>query len=370
MSLTILQTLPALDVGGVERGTLEVAAALVKRGHRSIVVSSGGKLVKQLTDQGSEHIALPIGKKSLFTLRYVERLREIISAENISVLHSRSRLPAWISYLAWKSLKNNKRPRFITTVHGPYTVNSYSKIMTRGEGVIAISEYIREYILKNYPDTDTRKIEVIYRGVSPDEFSYGYQPSTKWLSSWAEQHPQLSGKFIITLPARITRWKGHEDFLEIINKSVARNMPVHGLVAGGPHPGKESFYRLLQDRAEKMGIKNHITFLGHRTDLKDIMAVSDVMFSLAREPEAFGRTALEALSLGKPVIAYDHGGAAEVLKEIFPEGRVTPNDTATAFRKLEEFFQALPAVNNHNPFTLDQMLAKTINLYEKLASST
>ena len=369
MQLTVIQTLPALNVGGVERGTLEIAAALVKKGHRSIVVSAGGRLVQQLVDQGSEHIALPIGEKSLFTLRHIYKLRDILSAENASILHARSRFPAWISYLAWKSMAPDLRPHFVTTVHGPYTVNSYSKIMTKGERVIAISEYIRDYILKNYPQTDEKKIQVIHRGVSPQEYPYGYQPDNQWLLDWNKQFPQLSGKFIITLPARVTRWKGHEDFLEIIRQALARKLPIHALVAGGPHNGKESFFHAIQDTAQKISIADHITFLGHRDDLKNILAVSDVVFSLAKEPEAFGRTALEGLSIGKPVIAYDHGGAAEVLREMFPEGRITPHDINAACDRLERFFNSTPLVKQHNPFTLDRMQTDTINLYESLLDS-
>lgn len=367
MSLTVVQILPALEVGGVEKGTLEVAAALVKRGHRSLVISAGGRLVMDLAAQGSEHITLPIGEKSLLTLRHIRRLREILATEKVSILHSRSRLPAWISYLAWKSMAINNRPRFVTTVHGPYTVNAYSKIMTRGERVIAISEYIRDYIINNYPDINVDRIELIYRGVSCEEFPYGYRPSTGWLVDWNRQHPQLAGKFIVTLPARVTRWKGHEDFLELIRLAVARGLPVHGLVAGGPPHGKEAFFRSLQTTTEKTGIRNCVTFLGHRNDLKEILAISDVIFSLARTPEAFGRTALEALSIGKPVIAYDHGGAAEILRKIFPAGRVSPLDPAAAASKLEEFFDTRPVVERHNPFTLERMLANTMELYEQLA---
>lgn len=369
MQLTVLQTLPALEVGGVERGTLEVASALVKSGHRSIVVSAGGQLVKQLVDQGSEHILLPVGKKSFFTLRYIKQLRELLITEKVSVLHSRSRMPAWISYLAWKYMDPVTRPRFITTVHGPYTVNRYSRIMTSGERVIAISEYIRDYILQNYPETDDKKIRVIHRGVSPDEFPRGYQPTPEWLTKWTQQHPELADKYIVTLPARVTRWKGHEDFLEIIRMASARGLPVHGLVAGGPHRGKEAFFNSLINSTAKSGLDSHLTFLGHRNDLKDIMAISDVVFSLAKDPEAFGRTALEALSIGRPVIAYNHGGAREVLNEIFPEGLVTPNDINSASTKLEGFIQSRPVVKKNNPFTLDRMLTKIIALYEELAGA-
>jgi glycosyltransferase involved in cell wall biosynthesis len=367
MLLNVVQILPALEVGGVERGTLEVASELVKRGHRSIVISGGGRMVNQLLSQGSEHITLPIGKKSLLTLRLVSRLRNILKNENVSVLHARSRLPAWISYLAWKTMEHDTRPAFVTTVHGPYTVNPYSRIMVRGEKVIAISNFIKDYIVSNYPETDINRIIVIPRGVSSDQYPYGYRPSSEWVADWNNQHPSLSGKYIVTLPARVTRWKGHEDFLQILKIALSENLPVHGLIAGGPHPGKESFLKELASSARNMGLDQHVTFLGHRDDMKEIMAISNVVFSLAREPEAFGRTALEALCLGTPVIAYNHGGAAEVMAAMFPVGAVTPLDINAATRKLKEFINQQPIVTNNNCFTLENMLSKTISVYENLS---
>jgi glycosyltransferase involved in cell wall biosynthesis len=367
MPLTVIQILPALEVGGVERGTLEVASELVKRGHRSIVISGGGRMVNQLLSQGSEHITLPIGKKSLLTLRLVSRLRNILKNENVSVLHARSRLPAWISYLAWKTMEHDTRPAFVTTVHGPYTVNPYSRIMVRGEKVIAISNFIKDYIVSNYPETDINRIIVIPRGVSSDQYPYGYRPSSEWVADWNNQHPSLSGKYIVTLPARVTRWKGHEDFLQILKIALSENLPVHGLIAGGPHPGKESFLKELASSARNIGLDQHVTFLGHRDDMKEIMTISNVVFSLAREPEAFGRTALEALCLGTPVIAYNHGGAAEVMAAMFPAGAVTPLDINAATRKLKEFINQQPIVTNNNCFTLENMLSKTISVYEGLS---
>ena len=365
MKLTVIQTLPALNAGGVERGTLEVAAELVRRGHRSIVISAGGRMVEKLLEQGSEHITLPLGKKSPFTFRYIFRLRRIIRESGAHILHTRSRLPAWLSYLAWKGLPEGSRPRFITTVHGPYTVNAYSRIMTRGETVIAISEFIKDYILKNYPQCDPDNIVVVPRGVAAEEFPYGFTPAANWIQQWQQQQPQLRNKFIITLPARITRWKGQADFVEVIAKLQASGLPVHGLVAGGAERRQQSFLQELKSRVTTLGANDSITFLDHRSDLREVMGVSDVVLSLAKEPEAFGRTALEALSLGKPVIAYDHGGAHEVLDAIFAEGLVPANDINSAVDKIRSFYQARPCVPQKNPFTLEKMLNNILSLYEK-----
>ena len=365
--LTVLQVVPALEAGGVERGTLEVAQALVRSGHRSLVASAGGRLVNKLVAAGSEHIVLPLGTKSLFTLRYLPRLRNILLKENVSIVHARSRMPAWMCYLALKSLPTRQRPHFVTTVHGPYTVNLYSGIMVRGECVIVISDYIRNYVLDNYPGTDQERVRLIHRGVSREQFPHGYHPPESWLSGWQKQHPRLAEKYIVTLAARITRWKGQEDFIEIIGAAKKCGLPVHGLVVGDPHPNKKSFYRQLQGIVKNMGLVDDITFLGHRDDLKEIMAISAVVLSLAGEPEAFGRTSLEALCLGTPVIAYNHGGAAEILNAIFPIGLVQPFDRAAVVDKLQEFFNDTPPVPDNNPFTLDVMLQKTLGLYESLA---
>src|SRR5574340_562156 len=151
--LTVLQLLPALESGGVERGTLEVADALVQRGHRALIMSGGGRLVAPLTKLGAEHYTWPIGVKSPRTLLLVHKLRRFLIEQQVDIVHARSRVPAWIAYLAWRGMEPAMRPRFVTTLHGMYGVNRYSRIMTRGEAVIAVSDTVREYILQNYPDT-------------------------------------------------------------------------------------------------------------------------------------------------------------------------------------------------------------------------
>ncbi len=362
-ALSIVQLLPALNVGGVERGTLEVAKELVKHGHRSIVISAGGRLVDELVGSGSEHIQLNIGRKSPLSLRHIPYLRRYFSKENIDIIHARSRLPAWLAYLAWKKMKQANRPRFITTVHGPYSVNPYSKVMTKGQKIIATSGFILKYITDNYPDVDKNKITLIHRGVSKTEFPFAFQPDENWLKIWHQQHPTISGKFILTMPARVTRWKGHEDFLDILAQLKQQNIPVHGLIAGGPHRRKTAYLEELKDKARTLGLKKEITFLGHRNDIKEIMSISNIVLSLAKEPEAFGRTALEALCLGRPVIAYDHGGAAEILAKMYPQGRIEPNDIAAVCDKIISFYKEPVPVADKNFFTLEKMLNETLSLY-------
>lgn len=364
--LTVLQILPALQGGGVERGTLEVGKYLVEHGHRSLVMSGGGRMVEQLEREGSEHFAWPIGKKSLWTLKLIWPLRQLLQEQKVDILHVRSRMPAWIAYLAWKGMDPETRPRLVTTVHGPYTVNAYGAVMTKGERVIAISEFIRSYILENYPAVSSEKIRLIYRGVDPGQFPHGYQPDETWQQRWLQQYPHLAGKKVLTLPARITRWKGQEEFVDLIARLKARGLPVHGLIVGEPHPRKRAFYEELLAKVAAFGLTDDITFTGHRSDLREIMAMSDIVFSLANEPEAFGRTTVEALSLGVPTIGYDHGGVGEQLAAILPEGRVPHGDMGRLEALTSRWLEHAPEVPKSQPFTLQHMLESTLRVYQEL----
>jgi glycosyltransferase involved in cell wall biosynthesis len=362
--------LPALESGGVERGTLEVGKYLVDHGHRSIVISAGGRMVEQLQHEGSEHLTWDIGRKSLFTLwRYIGRLRRFLRDEKVDILHIRSRMPGWVCYLAWRGMDPAKRPHLVTTVHGPYSVNRYGAVMSRGERVIAISDMIVAYVRTHYPNVAPEHIRLIPRGVDPDQFPHGYKPSEEWLAKWQADFPETTGRKLIVLPARITRWKGQEDFLQLMAQLVNSGLDVHGLIVGEAHPRRREFFEELQHQCSNLGLENHITFTGHRSDLKQIMAISDLVLSLSREPEAFGRVTLEALTLGKPVIAYDHGGVREQLAAILPQGAVPVGDVAAASKKAAEWIQKPPAVPTQNPFTLERMLSSTLKVYLELASA-
>ncbi len=367
--LTVVQVLPALDSGGVERGTLEVGKHLVEHGHRSIVISAGGRMVKQLVGEGSEHLAWDIGRKNPWILRFIPRLRRFLKNNRVDILHVRSRMPAWVCYLTWRGMNPATRPHLVTTVHGPYSVNAYSAVMTKGERVIVISEMINDYVLKNYPGVAPDKLRLIYRGVDPAQFPYGFKVGRRWLEQWARQYPWTLDKRLITLPARITRWKGQEDFIDFMAHLRASNPEVHGLIVGDVHPRRRQFLDALQERVSGLGLGEVITFTGHRADLKEIMAISDIVLSLSREPEAFGRTTIEALSLGIPVLGYAHGGVGEQLTAVFPEGAVALGDWRGAADKAAAWLDAPPRVADSHPFTLARMLDATLAVYVELANA-
>jgi glycosyltransferase involved in cell wall biosynthesis len=365
-TLTVLQVLPALESGGVERGTLEVGKHLVSLGHRSIVMSAGGRLVTKLEQEGSEHVQWAIGKKSIFTFKLISQLRRFLQEQQVDILHVRSRMPAWICYLAWKSLPKQTRPRLVTTVHGPYSVSPYSAVMTKGERVIVISDMIREYVLTNYPKTKPNHLRLIYRGVDAAEFTRGFTPDAYWLATWQAHFPQFAGKQLLTIPARLTRWKGQEDFIALIAALIKVGAPVHGVIVGEAQASKQDFLTTLQQQVQQAGINQHITFLGHRADVREVMAMSSIVYSLAKEPEAFGRTTIEALSMGVPVIGYNHGGVKEQLSALLPEGAIALNDQQALVALTQKWLLHPPQVAENTQFTLEAMLSKTYAVYGEL----
>ncbi len=371
-ALTVMQVLPELEVGGVERGTVEIARALVAAGHRAIVVSGGGRLVGELNALGAEHVTLGIGVKRPWSLRHAATLARLMHARNVDVVHARSRLPAWLAWFARGLLPKTRRPRWVTTVHGPYTVNRYSRIMVSGERVIAISDFIRDYVAQHYPEVSPAAVTVIPRGVDRAAWPYGYVPPRSWQDRFFAEHPALLERTLLAMPARLTRWKGQADFLELLARlRAAGRDDVHGLLIGGAHPRKRAFEQELYARASALGIDDAVTFLGQRNDLRELLAVAHVAYSLTNVPEAFGRTTVEALSLGTPVIGYDHGGTGEILARVLPRGRVAVGDVdgavaATLDLLADEQADAWQVPRTH-PYTVEAMQAATLAVYESLA---
>jgi glycosyltransferase involved in cell wall biosynthesis len=365
--MKVIQILPELNSGGVERGTLELGKYLVENGHESIVISNGGRMVGQLEAEGSRHIELPVHKKRLGSLRQVAVLRRLFEMEKPDILHLRSRLPAWLAYLAWRKMNPVTRPRLVTTVHGFNSVNAYSSIMTKGERVICVSDSVKDYVLKNYPKVPSSRLRVIHRGVDPQEFARGYRPSTEWLNQWYKEFPETRDKFLITLPGRITRLKGHEDLIQLM-ASLPKEQAIHAVIAGGAEAKKAAYLDELHALTKKYGVAERLTFAGHRTDMKAVLAISAVVLSLSQKPESFGRTTLEALCLGRPVIGYDHGGVGEILRQLFPQGLIPFGDISALQKTIQEWLPTPPSPNTDNPFTLDAMLRKTLAVYSEVSS--
>lgn len=367
--MRVLQVLPALNGGGVEKGTLEIAQALVQAGHESWVMSAGGRLVAELEQNGSRHIEWHLEKKSPFTFLQVRAVRRWLRENPVDIIHVRSRMPAWILYLAWKKLPPQQRPHLVSTVHGLHSVSRYSAIMNCGERVIVVSETLRDYVLQHYPAVDAAKLRLIYRGVDPADYPWHYQPTEQWRANWQQQFPQLAGKFVVTLPGRITRLKGHHAFLRIIQTLRASHPDVVGLIVGGDDPKRMAYRRELDSAVQQAGLQDAIIFTGHRSDMRDIYAASSVVLSLSSKPESFGRTVLEALSMGVPVVGYAHGGVGEILRTLYPAGAVSLNDEAGVARAIVALRADAPRIAPNTQFLLANMQQQTLAVYQELLSS-
>lgn len=365
--LTVVQLLPALHSGGVERSTLEIAAALVAAGHRSVVISAGGRLVQALLDGGSEHVTLDIGRKSLRAFATMRRLRAELARLQPDIVHARSRLPAWLGWFALRGLAA-PRPHFITTVHGLNSPGRYSGIMRRGERVICVSDSVRAHVLRSWPDTDPARLAVIPRGIDPADFPRGFQPSSDWLQRFADELPELQGGRLLLLPGRGTRLKGHHDAIRLLAALRATGEDARLWLLGTREPGREAYVAELEALAASLGVQAVMAISAPRTDVREAYAVADLVLQLSNKPEAFGRTVLEALSVGRPVLGWAHGGVGDLLKALYPAGAVPLADPDALTGAAHSLLAVPPPMPVTIPFTLAAMQSATLDVYERVTA--
>jgi glycosyltransferase involved in cell wall biosynthesis len=363
--LTVVQLIPALHSGGAERSALEVAQALVQAGHRSVVISAGGRLVEQLLAEGSEHITLDLGRKSLRTLTRLGALRRVLRELKPDIVHARSRLPAWMGWWALKGM--TPQPHFVTTVHGLNSPGRYSAILLRGERVVAVSQNLRDYVLSHYRWLEPGRVRVIPRGIDPVAFPYGHRPDDAWTKAFFAEFPALTGAPLLTLPGRGTRLKGHHDAVELLADLKRRGIEARLLLLGVIEPGREAYVAELQELIRLRGVTSQVVLTPPRHDVRDIYAISALILQLSNKPESFGRTVVEALSLCRPVLGYAHGGVGELLAELYPAGRVPPGDRERLVERAAELLRVAPPISPLQSYRLIDMQQATLALYDEVA---
>jgi len=364
--LTVVQLIPALHSGGAERSALEIARALVQQGHRSVVISAGGRLVEQLQAEGSEHVTLDLGRKSLATLAQLGPLRRQLRELKPDIVHARSRLPAWLGWLALKGL--SPRPHFVTTVHGLNSPGRYSAILMRGERVVVVSQTLRDYVLSHYRWLEPGRVRVIPRGIDPAAFPYGHRPEDAWTRAFFEAYPALSGAPLLTLPGRGTRLKGHHDAIELVAELKHRGIETRLLLLGVIEPGREAYVAELRALIEARGVAAQVVLTPPRHDVRDVYAISALVLQLSNKPESFGRTVIEALSLCRPVLGYAHGGVGELLAELYPAGRVPPGDRQRLVERAAELLRVAPPIPPLQSYRLVDMQQATLALYDEVTA--
>lgn len=373
-NLCVLQVLPSLVSGGVERGAIDIAIALKNRGFKSLIASSGGPLVSILEKHHIKHITLPLHSKNPVTmLSNAFLLSRAINMEKVDIIHARSRGPAWSAFLAHKITKC----RFVTTVHGTYSLNNfkmlkrvYNSVMTKGNRVIAVSQFIRDYITKHYK-VDTSKVDVIHRGVDLKEFCAD-KIIPQRLFSLKQRLSIPDDKIIITLPGRVTPWKGHKVLLNALSHLNKDNFCCLMVGDVTQHYG---YYLELCSMINKLDLQDNVIFAGLIEDMPAVYMLSDIVVSPSLREEAFGRVPIEAQAMGKIVVATNIGGFKETIKDK-ENGFLIPSDNATA---LSNIIEQIAGMTEHNKykltqnakrnaaiFSLEQMQDKTLSVYKEL----
>lgn len=366
--MRIVQILPELDSGELARGTLDFACELVRLGHEATVISNGGELVPRLTLRGARHIQMPLHKKSLWPLRVVGRLRRLLAELEADVVHVRAPVPARITWLAWRGMPENGRPRLVTGVHGFHRKSFHGAALASGERVIAVSQCVADSLQALYGKKLQRPPQVIHRGVNTREFDRSAPVSGHWQLRLLNDYPQLEGVHWLLMPGRLASEKGQEVFLQMLAAVVRQREDVFGLVVGAPDAGEEKYARKLEKMALDLGLSGNVLFLGERRDMRELYASSRICYSLSERPEPYDRTAAEALAMNCPVIAYRDGAPAEVLQRCFPQGLVERGDLNAL---VETSLQILdrPQPIQFSGFSLEDTTAQTLAVYEDLCQT-
>ena len=373
---TVLQVLPALNAGGgVERGTVEIASAIVEAGGRALVASVGGAMVHELGRVGAEHFTLPLASKNPAVIHAnVKHLAGLITDQGADIVHARSRAPAWSAYFAARRTGTH----FVTTFHGTYGSGNwvkrrYNSVMTRGERVIAISHFIAGHVRRVY-GVPAAAIRVIHRGVDLERFD------PKKVN--AERVVALAGKWrlpdgmpVVMLPGRLTRWKGQVVFIRAIAALPRRD--IRCLLVGSDQ-GRSAYRRELEDLIHEWDLDEIVRIVDHCDDMPAAYMLTDLVVSASTDPEAFGRVVAEAQALGRPVIATDHGGARETVK-VGETGWLTPPGDAGALSEAigrvlaltdpaRKILAAKAIDNIRRNFTRHGMCARTLDVYNEVIS--
>jgi len=371
--MKILQVTAALEQGGVERGTAEMAAFIVSQGAQSFVASQGGRLVEELEKNGSKHYFLPLARRNPVTILYSAfQLHKLIRNEEIDLVHARSRAPAWAAFFACKLTG----VKMVTTFHGTHRIQNrikklYNSVMVRGERVIAISGFIKKHIIENYAVKEER-IDIAPRGFDPVVFNPDLISNEARHKLKQSLHLTTVGEKVISLPGRLTRWKGQPLFLEALSR--VKDLSWQALLIGGA--GKKSAYdNELKALVKKMGIEARVKFLGDQRDIVPYYAISDLVVSVSTEPEAFGRVAVEAQAMAKPIIASAHGGSLETVKDgetgwLFANGDVVDLASKLRYALSEKVDLAeIGALGRQwvaETYTIDKMCQSEWNAYMKV----
>jgi len=360
-----------MDQGGVERGTLDMALYTAAQGWTSLVASQGGRMVPELLRGGARHFQLPLKRRNPVAILYnAWKLVHIIRKYRVTLLHTRSRGPAWATLFASYITK----VPFVTSFHGTHKIQNslkrlYNSVMTRGVLTIANSEFIQQHIINNYHLPKDR-LRLAHRGFDPDVFNPDM--ATKRERDKLIQQYALDNSPILIMPGRLTRWKGQIDFIEAL--ALIKDIPWQALIVGGSDR-KVNYEAELRTLVHQRGLDKRVFLTGSQDNLAPYYDLADITISASREPEAFGRVAVESQAMGTPVIATAHGGSLETVND-GETGWLVPPKSAKAMAETLRYALADSARRAsmgktahrwvHSRFTVQNMCAREFSVYKEI----
>lgn len=377
---TILQIIPRLDAGGAERTTIDIADALASAGAHALVATEGGRLVSELQAKGGVWIPFPAATKNPLAMAMnVRRLARIVESEGVDILHARSRAPAWVALGAAR----RTRTPFVTTYHGSYSGQSglkilYNSVMARGDAVIANSDYTADLIVKSY-DFARPRLHVIHRGTDLRRFSPAQVDAgrvQRLRRAWGVAPEER----VVLLAARLTAWKGQKTLIAAAQILRERGATGVRYVLAGDDQGRSGYVRELDQAIAAAGLQGVVSRVGHVTDMPAALLAASALAVPSTEPEAFGRSAVEAQAMGTPVVVTALGAVPETVlspPRVSPDRRtgwtVPPGDATALADALQTILDMGEAARDRlaerarahveQNFGLEQMCARTLDVY-------
>jgi glycosyltransferase involved in cell wall biosynthesis len=376
---TVLQVVPTMDVGGVEQTVVDMAEAIISVGGRSVVATSGGRLIDTLKKGGSKIVRLPVNSKNPFVQwRNIAALKKLIVREGIDLVHVRSRAPA----MSVLSAAGATGVPSISTYHGIYKANGpfkrwYNSMMTRTDLVIANSDYTREHILDTYNGLDPDDVISIPRGIRLETFdpeNVSPQAVESLRKDWG-----LIGetRTVFLLAARLTRWKGHTLIIDAARRLKAKGIEDFVIILAGDDQGRSQYSQELAMLIRQGNLSDQVRLVGHCVDMASAYTLCDFALAPSLEPEAFGRTAVEPQAMGRPVLAAAHGATRETVIPNITGFLIRPGDPQAWADAMTAAIALSPAqrklmgekgrANVLERFSLETMCEQTLKLYFQLA---
>ncbi len=378
---TVLQILPSLTSGGIERGVVEMNNYLVKNGYNSIVLSSGGKMVYQIEQGGGKHITLNVATKNPFKIwNNISKIKKIIKQNNIDVVDVKSRAPAWSTYFACKRAKCP----LITSIHGNYSISKfpisifkklYNSSMVKGDYIVCVSNYVKDYAFKNYKKFKEKyannKVKIIHRGVDIKVFNPEIE-SKERIVRLINSMSLPNDKSIILLPGRLTEWKGQLYFMDVLAKLKHKD---YLCLIVGDAKGHEKYRDRLKQKIRDLKLDGYVRLENHVLDMAALYMISDIVVSSSIRGEAFGRIVPEAQAMERMVIGTAIGGSLETVIDGKTGWLVKPEDK-DKFAETIDMILDMPIekrleigkkARKHiiNDFTIDKMCEKTVDVYNE-----